>query len=400
MTAPHPAAPHRRTPALVPPPPVRLAGLATAVPPHALPQDLVERTARRVLGGRYPMFERLAPSFRNSGVVERQSVVPLEWFERPQDWASRNAAYLAGAGALFETAALEALGRAGWHGHEVDAVVTVSSTGIATPTLEARAAGALGLRRDVKRVPLFGLGCAGGVTGLAHAADIARARPGAKVLMVAVEACTLAFRDDRLEKSDIIATVLFGDGAGAACVSTDADGPALGRGVEHSWPDTLDIMGWNVDRDGFGVVFDRAIPPFATENFADAAGMALAMSGMDAPTRPVCHPGGAKVVEALEAALELGEGTLDLEREVLRDHGNMSAPTVLFVLERLLAEEGLAPGPHMLAALGPGFTASFLPIAAQPAMLASRPKGASLEPAGSEETSVRSLPDGSVGRGP
>ena len=361
MTAPRPSEPHRRLPLSMPPPPVRLASIATAVPPHELPQDLVERTARRVLGGRYPMFERLAPSFRNSGVVARQSVVPLEWFERPQDWASRNAAYLDGAGRLFERAARTALERASWRADEVDVVVTVSSTGIATPTLEARAAGALGLRRDVRRVPLFGLGCAGGATGLAHAAELARARPGAKVLLVAVECCTLAFRDDRLEKSDIIATVLFGDGAGAACVSTEADGPALGAGVEHSWPDTLDIMGWNVDRDGFGVVFDRAIPPFAEEYFADAANVALMASGMTMPARPLCHPGGAKVVEAIETALGLGAGTLDIEREVLRDHGNMSAPTVLFVLERFLAR-GSASEPTLIAALGPGFTASFLPL--------------------------------------
>ena len=354
---------------MTPPPPPRLASIATAVPPHALPQDMVEIAARRVLGPRYPAFERLAPSFRNSGVERRYSVVPLEWFERPQDWASRNAAYLEGAGLLFEEVAALALDRAGWRGEDVDAVVTVSSTGIATPTLEARAARTLGLRPDVGRVPLFGLGCAGGVTGLAHAAMMARAAPGSRVLMVAVEACTLAFRDDRMEKADVIATVLFGDGAAAACLSTEADGAALGTGHQHMWPETLAIMGWEVDPSGFGVVFDRSIPAFATEHMRGAVAGALARSGLPAGTVPICHPGGAKVVEAIEAALSLAPGTLAIEREVLRDYGNMSAPTALFVLERALAR-GVPATPGLLTALGPGFTASFLPV--EPVGAASR----------------------------
>ena len=355
------------------PPTPRLQSVATAVPPHDLPQDVVAIAARRVLGPRYPAFERLSATFTTSGVERRQSVVPLEWFERDQDWESRNRAYLDGASLLFEAAAERALDRAKWRAEDVDVVVTVSSTGIATPTLEARASQALGFRPDVSRVPLFGLGCAGGVTGLSHAASFARARPGARVLLVSVEACTLSFRADRLEKADIIATVLFGDGAGAACISTDADGPALGTGVEHTWPGTLDIMGWNVDRNALGVVFDRSIPAFVSDHFQVAAADALRASGIARSdlVRPICHPGGAKVVQAIEGALGLEAGELDIERDVLRNHGNMSAPTVLFVLERLLARETLPDGPHVLAALGPGFTASFLPIAREPAMLRS-----------------------------
>ena len=354
-------------------PAVRLHSVATAVPPFDLPQDVVAIAARRVLGPRYPAFERLSATFTTSGVERRQSVVPLEWFERDQDWESRNRAYLDGATLLFEAAAERALDRAGWRAEDVDVVLTVSSTGIATPTLEARAAQTLGFRSDVSRVPLFGLGCAGGVTGLSHAASFARAKPGARVLLVSVEACTLSFRADRLEKADIIATVLFGDGAGAACMSTDGEGPVLGTGVERTWPGTLDIMGWNVDRNALGVVFDRSIPAFVSEHFRAAATTALHTSGI-APcdlARPICHPGGAKVVQAIEGALDLPTNTLDVEREVLRDHGNMSAPTVLFVLERLLERDRLIDGPHMLAALGPGFTASFLPLAREPLMLRS-----------------------------
>ncbi len=244
----------------------------------------------------------------------------------------------------------------------------MSSTGVATPTLEALAWGEVGFRKDVRRVPVFGLGCAGGVTGLAIAAAMARSKPGAKVLMVALEACTLAFRTDRLEKADIIATVLFGDGAAAACLSTEPGmgeikGVTFGEGCEHLWPDTLSIMGWRVDDTGLGVIFDRSIPDFTHDHFAEAVTSALEISGIDraAIDRFVCHPGGRKVVEAIEASLTLAPGTLDAERETLRDYGNMSAPTALFVLKRVI--DNGARGNMMLSALGPGFTASFLPVA-------------------------------------
>jgi len=342
--------------------PARLLGLGTAVPPYKLPQDLVKTVATRILGERYPDFERMAKSFENSGIDARYSVVPFEWFESPKDWPERTEAYLAGATALFIAAAEAALAEAGLLAQEIDTIVTVSSTGIATPTLEARAMRQMKFRDDVHRVPVFGLGCAGGVTGLSLAARLAAAAPGSKVLMVCVETCTLSFRADRLQKADIIATVLFGDGAAAACLSTDSDGAILGVGGEHTWPDTLPIMGWEVDKDGFGVIFDRSIPEFVKQNFADAVEATLGRMGIEPASlaRMICHPGGAKVVDAIEAALHLEQGILDHERDVLRDFGNMSAPTALFVLKRVL--QSGQKGDMILAALGPGFTASMLPI--------------------------------------
>ena len=264
---------------------------------------------------------------------------------------------------MFRDAAGAALADAGWAADEVDTIVTVTSTGVATPTLEAVTQGAMGFRQDAMRVPVFGLGCAGGASGLSIAAQLAQGRPGSKVLLVVAEACTPSFRTDRLQKSDIIATVLFGDGAAAACLSTSGDGAiTCAPGVQHLWPDTLGIMGWDVDDEGLGVVFDRSIPDFARRHMAGAADAACAAMGVtrDGFDRMLCHPGGAKVIEALEASLELGQGALDLEREVLRAHGNMSAPTVLFVLDA--ARRAGRTGRMLLCALGPGFTASFVPI--------------------------------------
>jgi alkylresorcinol/alkylpyrone synthase len=332
--------------------------LGTATPPHLLDQDEVRRVAmRRFAGGRLS-GERLAKAFETAGVRRRRSVAPLDWFEAEHDAVARNDVYLDTAPTLFADAARAALDAAGLAASQIDAVVAVSSTGIATPTLEARAHAALGLRPDAIRVPLFGLGCAGGVSGLALAARLARAMPGARVLMVAVETCTLGFRGAEPRKADVIAAILFGDGAAGAVVSTEpgpaGDGPILGEGHEHLWPDTLDVMGWTLDPLGLQVVFDRSIPDFVTRELAPA----LPDGAQDAT--PALHPGGTKVVEAFETALSLPAGALDQERAVLTEFGNMSAPTALFVLQRKLAAG--AAGPMLLGALGPGFTLSLLPL--------------------------------------
>ena len=340
---------------------VRLLSIATAVPAEVLAQDRILAEARDLLESRFPQFDRLAPAFLNAGIETRHSVVPLDWFRKQHGWVDRTAAYAQGAAALFRDAAAKALDQAGLEARQVDIVVTVSSTGIVTPTLEALNAGAMGFRADVLRVPVFGLGCAGGVSGLSIAHDLAVARPGAVVLMVAVETCTLLFRLDRLTKADIIATALFGDGAAAVLLRAGTDGdagrPVIGQGRQHMWPDTLDIMGWTVEETGLGVVFDRSIPTFAEEELRAAMDILAPDRQVD---RYVCHPGGAKVITALETTLDLAPGTLDVERRILARNGNMSAPTVLFVLEAVLRSG--RTGRLLALALGPGFTLSILPV--------------------------------------
>jgi alkylresorcinol/alkylpyrone synthase len=242
---------------------------------------------------------------------------------------------------------------------DIDTIVTVSSTGIATPSLEARASQAMGFRGDVRRVPVFGLGCAGGVSGFALAAQLAEADPGTNILLVVVELCTLAFRLDQLSKANIVASALFGDGAAACVLRACDDGiAAIEASGEHMWPGTLDIMGWDLDSQGFEVIFAQAIPSFAETHLGPAVSGILkrAELRMGDVDRFVCHPGGAKVIVALEKALAIPPGALDHERRVLGQYGNMSAPTVLFVLEDAL-REGL-PQRSVLTAMGPGFSAS------------------------------------------
>jgi alkylresorcinol/alkylpyrone synthase len=340
-------------------PRAKLLSLAIAVPPFALKTDDVVAEARALFNGRHQDFDRMAPVFVNSGIRCRYSVRPYDWFRREQGWPERTEAFIEGATALFRKVSEKALAKAEVEACEIDTVITVSSTGIATPSIEARVMHEMGFRTDTSRIPVFGLGCAGGVTGLSLAARLAQARPGSKVLLCVIELCTLAFRPDELTKSNIVATAIFGDGAAACVLSTagDSEWGAVEFAGEHTWPDTLDVMGWRMDRQGFGAIFARSIPDLVTSDLRPAVDRFLERNKLEVGQIDhfVFHPGGAKVVTALEQAFSFEQGSLVAEREVLADYGNMSAPTVLFVLDR-------APplsGRRFLSSLGPGFTASF-----------------------------------------
>ena len=337
--------------------PCSLLSLATAVPPHVVEQAEAKARAREAFGGNKALFDRLSGVFDNAGIARRHIVAPQDWYMHGHGWHDRNAVYLEAAERLFVEAASAAIEKAGLTPDQIDGVVSVSTTGIATPSLEARAFSKVGFRPDVRRVPVFGLGCAGGVNGLSLASRLASADPGSLWLLVTVETCSISIRLDSDDPAAIVATALFGDGAAAAVVTSGLHSLARITGsAEKLWPDTLRIMGWDVDDPGLSVVFDRAIPPFIEENLAEAVDEMCGKLGIarEEIDRFCCHPGGVKVIDAIESALELPQGELNLEREVLHDYGNMSAPTVLFVLERLL-ERGL-PNKVMMTAFGPGFT--------------------------------------------
>jgi alkylresorcinol/alkylpyrone synthase len=324
-------------------------------------QSEAKARAREAFGGRKELFDRLSGVFDNAGIARRHIVAPQDWYMHSHGWHDRNAVYLEASEQLFIDAATAAIEKAGLRPDEIDGVVTVSTTGIATPSLEARVAGRIGFRDDIRRVPVFGLGCAGGVNGLALASRLALADPGSIWLFVTVETCSISIRLDSDDPAAVVATALFGDGAAAAVVTSGLHSLArIGGSVEKIWPDTLRIMGWDVDDSGLSVVFDRAIPPFIEAELAGAIDGMCKELGIkrDEIGRFCSHPGGVKVIDAIESALELNQGELNLEREVLRDYGNMSAPTVMFVLERLLAQ-GL-PDKVLMTAFGPGFTCAGL----------------------------------------
>ncbi|MFQ5773614.1 MAG: type III polyketide synthase [Kiloniellaceae bacterium] len=343
------------------PSPVRLLSLATAVPPFLLRQEDVVERARHLFLANGADIERMLPVYDNAGIRTRYSCVPIEWYNAPSGWKDRNALFIDNAVALLRRAAEQCLTRAGVDAQSVDTIVAVSTSGIATPSLDARLMEEMPFRRDVDRLPIFGLGCAGGVLGLARAAAMARAAPGSLVLFLVVELCGLTFRNKDVSKSNVVATALFGDGAAAALLACRRRGaePEIAGWGEYTWPDSLEVMGWRVEEDGFGVLFSRDIPSIVRDRYGAAVDGFLASHGL---TRgdldgTICHPGGAKVLDALEEVFGLPPGGMAESRQVLCDYGNMSAATIMFILERALTR-GLH-GRHLMSSLGPGFTAGF-----------------------------------------
>jgi alkylresorcinol/alkylpyrone synthase len=338
----------------------RVLTVATAVPPFELGQKEVTRRIDLALGPRSREIVRLLPMFGNTGIDRRYSCVPIEWYEELHGWPERNRVYLDSSVDLLETAARRALAQAGRAPDEIGAIVAVSTTGIATPSLDALLMERMQLPRTITRLPIFGLGCAGGAIGLARAAAMARANPNSLVLFLVVELCALCFRRDDFSKSNIVATALFGDGAAAALISCAGDGPRIRGGGEYTWPDSLDVMGWDVTGEGLKAIFSRDIPELVSTQLHEIAVEFLAGHGLTLRDIDsfICHPGGAKVLDALEVAFELEAGSLTASRDVLRDYGNMSAATVMFVLEHAIGNS--KPWRRALvSALGPGFTAGF-----------------------------------------
>jgi alkylresorcinol/alkylpyrone synthase len=336
-----------------------LLALATANPPYVLDQSIVRAEASRFFGADREIT-RLLPVFDNSNIETRYSCVPLDWYSEPHGWTERNALYIENAVALLEKAAIEALNQAGLVPEDIDMIVVASTSGIATPSLDAQLMERLPFRRDVQRLPIFGLGCAGGVLGISRAATFARAMPESRILYLVVELCALWFRRDDRTKSNIVATALFGDGAAAAVISCRGEGPVFGAGGEHTWADSLGIMGWDVEPDGLKAIFSRDIPALVRGRFREVADNffkrnSLALEDIDAF---VCHPGGTKVIAALEEVFGLAEGTLADARDILRRYGNMSAATVMFVLRKMLDQK--IRQRMLMTALGPGFSAGFL----------------------------------------
>ncbi|MDH3231133.1 MAG: type III polyketide synthase [Alphaproteobacteria bacterium] len=336
-----------------------IASLAVAVPPLEIRQQEVAAAAGSVFSGRSETFERLRPIYKNAGIEKRYSCVPLSWYLQPHGWRERHDIFVESAIDLLRRAATDCLEQANVEVAQVDGIVVVSTTGMTAPSLDARLMEHMNFRRDVQRLPAFGLGCAGGVLGLSRTAALARADPSSHWLFLVVELCGLTFRSGDQSNSNIVATALFGDGAAAALVSCDAEGPAITASGEHTWPGSLDVMGWQIEDDGFGVLFSRDIPALVRGRFREATGSFLAAHGhtLDDIDALVMHPGGAKVIDALQEALGAPHDALDTARSVLREYGNMSAATILFVLHRVLASD--QRGRMLLGALGPGFTAGF-----------------------------------------
>jgi alkylresorcinol/alkylpyrone synthase len=332
---------------------------ATAVPPHRIEQADTKKFARRLFAGKFRDLERLLPIFDNGLIETRHTCQPMEWFGQEWSFPERNALYIEHALELSEKAAHRCLDRAGVQPEKVGALFFVSTTGISTPSLDAKLLFRLGLDPHLKRIPVWGLGCAGGATGMARAADYARAYPEELVLVVVVELCSLTFQVGDVSKSNLVAASLFADGAAAVLLGA-GEGPEVLGSHSTTWPGTEDVMGWDLIETGLKVRFARSVPQIVRTRTRATMEEACEKHGISLEDlrHLVVHPGGVKVLEAYEEALGLESGSLDLSREILRGYGNMSSASVLFVLEQFLEGCPIGSGEYgSISALGPGFSA-------------------------------------------
>lgn len=341
-----------------------LQAISTAVPVHEIAQSAVQARVRDHFGPAYPAIERYLPVFRHAQIDTRFMVRPLEWWDEPRSFGTCNAVFIEEARALGAQAARRCLEAAGLGPEAIDHLIVVTTTGLAAPSLDALLINDLGLSRHTRRTPIWGLGCAGGLAGLARAAEYVRAYPEQRVLLLNIEFCSLTYLAQDFSKRNLIATSLFSDGVAAVLVAGDeapgATGPQIVETLSTLYPDSAEIMGWNVIDAGFEVVFSSRIPAIVREEFPPLLDAFLDSQGLRRTdlSRYLLHPGGAKVIGAYADALALPPEALATTSAVLRRYGNMSSATIFFVLDEALRAAPLAPGEHAVSAVfGPGFSA-------------------------------------------
>ena len=345
---------------------MRIASVASALPEHYYDQRAVQRHLERVWAARPEIVRRLPALFGNCGVEGRHLALPIERYEELATFGQFNDEWIRCALELGERAVRLALERAGLLPRDVDAIFFSTVTGLAAPSIDARLANRVGFRSDIKRIPMFGLGCVAGAAAVSRAADFVRGHRTGVALVLTIELCSLTWQRDDLSLANVISAGLFGDGATCAVVvgaDRVANGPRIVDTRSVFYPDTEDVMGWRISERGFQIVLSPAVPSVARERLGPDVDRFLADHGL---TRAdigswVCHPGGPKVLAASRDSLGLTDVDLALSWESLRDAGNLSSASVLLIFERTLETRRPTPGTRgVMLAMGPGFCSEFL----------------------------------------
>jgi alkylresorcinol/alkylpyrone synthase len=343
----------------------------TALPPNMIEQRTLAELLRALWGARYDGSRRWRSTFdqiqRTVRVDRRYLALPVSEYPELDSFAKTNAAWSRVAPELAAAAIERALVAAGLAARDIDHLFFITGTGVATPSIDARLVNRMGMRPDVRRTPIFGLGCAGGVAGVIRAADVLQARPGDIAMVVSAELCSLTLQRDDDSVANVIASALFGDGAAAIALG----GARLAAGLEAGaprviasrsvfYPDSERMMGWDVVESGFRIVLSPAIPELVRERLAIDVDAMLAQSGVarNSITHWIAHTGGNRVLDAIAAALELPAGALERSWRLLAATGNLSSASVLFVMRDLLESGAASPGDYgLMLAMGPGFCA-------------------------------------------
>nr|WP_139488757.1 3-oxoacyl-[acyl-carrier-protein] synthase III C-terminal domain-containing protein [Brevibacillus dissolubilis] len=346
-----------------------IASVGVVTPPHQVSQNTARDFVQNLFQQDFRDIERLMPIFASSQIDTRYFCQPIEWFAESHSWEEKNSLYIRHAITMSKQAIQNCLQKAGLTPQDIDHLVYVSTTGISTPSIDAHLINELGMKSNVKRTPIFGLGCAGGVAGLARGYDLAKAHPHERVLICCVELCGLTFMQQDRSKSNLIATGLFADGAAAVLVTGDEVPTAQNQEPQGQptiiatrstlFPDTMDVMGWDIRDDGLKVIFSKDIPTLIGTMIQPEIHRFLADQGLCASelSSVIAHPGGMKVLMAYEESLGLPSEMLTHAREVLRTRGNMSSCTVLYVMEKELTGAAHREGDYgLVLSLGPGFS--------------------------------------------
>jgi alkylresorcinol/alkylpyrone synthase len=336
-----------------------VAAVAVEFPPNRHSQDEVISVLADFAG---PEFRRFAAT---SGVETRQLALPLPRYRELSGFTEANDAFLEIALDLGERALSSALATAGLKPSDVDIVFSTTVTGLTVPSLEGRLVSRMGLRPDVKRVPLFGLGCVAGAAGMARVHDYLRAYPDHVAALLAIELCSLTVQRGDVSVANLVASSLFGDGA-AAVIAAGGDrapaGPKLLATRSRTYPDTEDVLGWDIGGDGFHIVLSVEIATVVEKYMGEDVRNFLADYGLtvnDVSTW-IVHAAGPKVIDAVENVLNLPPDALDRTRNSLRDNGNLSSVSVLDILRDTMADPPPPGSLGLVIAMGPGFSSELV----------------------------------------
>ncbi len=340
---------------------MRVCGVGSAFPGNYYRQEVICEALKRRWSGKLEKPQLLDRLHASVGVRGRHLALPIPAYEKLTTWGQANNAWIEIAQDLGKQALCLALSDAGMAPHDLGAIFFVSVTGIASPSIEGRLINVMGLPRNIKRIPIFGLGCVAGAAGIARAADYVRAFPDQAAALVSVELCSLTWRPDDLSTANLISTGLFGDGAAAVILGGKdkvEHGPWVVATRSVFYPDTEDVMGWDISEKGFRIVLSRSVPDMVHEHLAADIDQFLAdldLKREDIGTW-IMHTGGPKVLQATQQALGLSPDALDASWQSLAKVGNLSSASVLLVLQDFMQERRPAPGTlSILAAMGPGF---------------------------------------------